>query len=141
MMISNNGPLIRETDYWGSEINRAGGFVLSPNDGTLRLLVPSGWEQEFLRETYGAREVLVSRGPWPENRIEGIELLWEDGSPDPYCLHLNVAQCVPLIAATDDGRSIPLTIWTRKQGKPHKAREYPARFRMVEKIPWLKPWE
>jgi hypothetical protein len=140
VQISNNGPLIVETDYWGGEINRAGGFVLSPNAGTLRLLVPSGWEADFLRDTHGAREVIVSRGPWPEHRVEGIELLWEDGSPDPYCLHLDARQCVPLIASTDDGREIPVAIWVKRRGKPHLAREYPGRFRMVPQVPWLKKW-
>lgn len=138
--VRNAGPLVAETDYWGSDLDRAGGFLLSPNAGALRLLIPSGWEVEFLRETKGVPLVIVSRGPWPEHRREGVEVLFDDGTADPYAMHLDAAQCVPLVAAADHGRAVAVTVWTRRRGRPHLARAYPGRFRVVAEIPCLKPW-
>ena len=138
--IENRGPLIAATNYWASELNRIGGFFLSPNAGTLRLLVPSGWEAEFLRETFAAREVLVSRGYWTAESRDAIELLWEDDTSDPFSLHVAATQCVPLIAAEEHGREFPLAIWIRRHGEPKMARTQKCRFRVVELLPFLKPW-
>lgn len=141
LIVKNDGPLIVETNYWSTEMNARGLFLLSPNDGVFRLLIPVGMEQVFLRETWRASEVIVSRGPWPAERLpDAIEVLFEDGSSDPFALHLDARQCVPLVAAGDDGRAVPVHLWTRQRGKPRKVREYPGRFRVVPQIPWLKKW-
>ena len=138
--IQNDGPRIAASNYWRSEACEKGFFLLSPNDGAIRLLIPREHEQQFLRETWRASEVIVSRGLWPEGGGDGFEVLFEDGSPDPFALHLPAALCVPVIAATDDGRDVPVTLWTYRRGKPHLAREYPGKFRVVPQIPYLKKW-
>lgn len=114
---------------------------MTPNAGTVRLLVPRDHEQELLRETWRAKMVIVSRGHWAEAKGVGVELLFEDDSQDPYSLHIPAALCVPLIAESDHGREVPVALWTYRRGKPHLAREYPGKFRVVDVIPCLKKWE
>jgi hypothetical protein len=110
-----------------------------------------------------APECVLSRGPWldaeaPDNLFaEGIELMWDDGSDAPYALYLTPAsfyesnspywphphiwEGVDLLPAEPEaGREWLLTVWTAKDGKPHKSLERKCHWRRVPRIPWLKPW-
>lgn len=135
--ISNRGQAILSTDYWGSEHASRGYFYLSWNAGAGRLLVPDA-QKPALREMKGAREVIVSRGPWPEAQgREGLELLWEDGSDNPFCIHLLAEQTDRLIPEYQQGGGFVVTAWTRGGQKGR----WPGRYRVVPEIPCLKPWE
>jgi hypothetical protein len=134
--IINQGQAIRSTTYWDTDPARAGYFYLSWNANAARLLVPD-LQQPLLREMQGAREVIVSRGPWPEQGgREGIELLWEDNSDDPFSIHLVAEQCDRLIPETDQGGGFVVVAWTR-QGEQGR---WPGRYRWVPQIPWLQAW-
>lgn len=65
LTIGNRGQAILATNYWGSDHAARGLFFLSWNAGAGRLLVPDS-QKHALREMRGAREVLVSRGPWTD---------------------------------------------------------------------------
>lgn len=86
----------------------------------------------------GAKEVIVSRGPWIEqSRRDALELLWEDGSDNPFAVHLVAEQTDRLIPETDQGGGFAVSAWTRDG----KRGEWPGKYRVVSEIPWLKPWE
>lgn len=135
--IINTGPRIKETNYWDSEHARLGLFYLSWNAGAGRVLVPDS-RKPMLADLKGASEVLVSRGPWADQGgRDALELLWEDGSDNPFCLHLVAEQCDRLIPETDQGGGFVIAAWTRNgiQG------EWPGRYRVVPEIPFLRAWE
>lgn len=140
--IENHGPLIVSTNYWESEAEAAGKVFVSCNAGAIRLLLPRTGLGDVIGEWRTSKYVIVSRGPWPAQQIvEAVELLFEDGSQSPYCLHLTSNSFDMLPAEPTPGSEWVFTAWMWKKGKPHKAFERPAKWRRSAKIPDLKPWE
>ena len=139
--ISNHGPLITATNYWDSEdLARAGKVFVSVNAGAIRVLLPPQL-YGALTDMRAASECVLSRGPWPaERQAEGIEIMWDDGSGAPYVLHLTPASFDLLPAEPEPSRDWVLTVWTAKDGKPHKALERKCHWRRVDRIPCLAPW-
>lgn len=139
LSVSNHGPLIVETNFWDLPIERAGNFYLSTNAGAFRLLVPRS-QEAAVPEMATAREVVVSRGPWPQvRRAEGIEILFDDGSDSPFALHLSIEAVDRLPLDSDAGQEWLFTAWTSpRRGKPHQALQRPAWYRRVPQIPYLK---
>lgn len=134
--IQNRGQAILSTNYWYSEHAKAGLYYLSWNAGAGRVLVPDS-QKASLREMKGAHEVIVSRGSWvDQGNRDALELLWEDGSEAPFCLHLVAEQCDRLIPEEQQGGGFFITVWTRGGAKGR----WPGRYRTVPEIPYLKPW-
>jgi len=135
--IRNRGQAILSTNYWDSDHAKAGYFYLSWNAGAGRLLVPDS-QKATLRKMKGAREVIVSRGPWlDQGGREALELLWEDGSDSPFCIRLVAEQTDRLIPDTDQGGGFVVTAWTRGGLKGR----WPGRYGVVTEIPCLQPWQ
>ncbi len=141
IQIENNGPEILRTNYWETENAAKGFFFLSINAGAFRLLVPDSWVQET-GEWMLAKEVIISRGPWPEKgKADAIEILFEDNSDSPYVLHIVAEQIdhMPLDADRDRRGNPPrwkFSAWTRAG----KILELPCRYRIVKSLPYLKGW-
>ena len=136
IQIANSGPEITETNYWDGAHSRAGFYFLSWNAGVARLLVPDVRAGD-LRDMRTAQYVIVSRGPWPEqDGREGLELLFEDGSDAPFCLHLSAEQCDRLLPDADQGAGFSVVAWTRSG----KFASWPGKYRKVTRIPCLEPW-
>lgn len=136
LTIINSGQAIASTNYWDGEHARAGLLYLSWNAGAGRLLIPDA-AKGILREFRGASKVLVSRGPWTDQGgREALELLWEDGSDDPFCVHLITEQCDRLIPQEQQGGGFVITAWTRGGMKGR----WPGLYRVVPHIPYLRPW-
>ncbi|MCK7579296.1 MAG: hypothetical protein MZV65_28570 [Chromatiales bacterium] len=101
--IQNRGQAIAATDYWSSAHAANGLVFLSWNAGCARLLIPDA-AKSILRELKGAREVIISRGPWVDHdNRDALELLWEDGSDAPFALHIVAEQCDRLIPDAEQG--------------------------------------
>jgi hypothetical protein len=136
MIIKNRAQTILATDYWDSDHARAGYVFLSWNAGAGRVLIPDS-QKALLRDMKPAREVIVSRGPWhDQGGREALELMWEDDSDAPFCLHLVAEQCDRLLPDTDQGGGFVITAWTRGGLKGR----WPGRYRRVDRIPHLEPW-
>lgn len=136
---NNDGQLILQSTYWGSQMECEGFYWLSPNAGAFRLMAP-GAQDENIAEMRTAMEVVISRGPWPDrNRDDGIELLFDDHSQSPFALYLAIEQCERLPAAGDAGHQFVFALWTGPT--PMKVFECACFYRLVEKIPCLQPWE
>jgi hypothetical protein len=141
LSVENHGPLIVATNYWDSELARAGKLFVSINAGTIRILLPAAL-YGVLSDMRAARECTLSRGRWPaERRKEAVEILFDDGSDSPFALHLTPESFDLLPAEPKPGREWVLAVWTLKDGQPHKSLERICHWRRVAKIPYLKAWE
>ncbi len=136
LTILNAGQAIKKTNYFDSAHARAGMCYLSWNAGAGRVLLPDSLLPD-IQEMRSAKYVVVSRGPWTDQGgREAIELLFEDGSDDPFCLHLVIEQTDRRIPETDQGGGFVITICTRAGEQLRFAGKY----RVVEEIPCLLPW-
>lgn len=136
IVIENSGQRIVQTDFWDSDSAKAGFCFLSWNAGAGRLLVPDT-QKSMVREMKSATLVIVSRGPWTEHGgRDALELLFEDGSDSPFCIHLVAEQCDRMIPDAEQGGGFVVTVWTRGG---EKAR-LPGKYRRVSSIPCLDPW-
>lgn len=98
----NNGPEIVSTSYWHTEAALRGYVYLSINAGCFRLLVPDAFVtvNSWIKEAISRADcVIITRGPWREmGKSDGIEILFEDHSDEPYALHI-VPEQVELMPA------------------------------------------
>lgn len=130
----NDGQEIKTTNYWTSSYARSGAVFVSINAGAFRLLVPP---QIPIDDMVAADEVIVTRGAWPQaGKHDALELLFEDHSDNPFCLHIGSEQTATMPADRDRHKSFVLAIWT----PDGKVKELPARYRKAKRIPYLKPW-
>ena len=142
LTVTNDGAEILDTNYWASEAAKRGFAFLTINAGTFRLLVPEKMAPE-IAEWKTAREVVVSKGPWPaQGREEAIEIMFEDNSDSPYALNMGIQQLDRMPTPADRDRSGQparwhFSVWTQRDGK---VLELPGRYRLVKQIPWLKPF-
>lgn len=137
--VENEGPLIAATNFWGSEYDDAGKYYCSVNAGAVRLLLPRA-QRSLVTEVQAAQYVILSRGPWPAANVpEAVELLFEDGTDNPYVLHLTAASFDQLPAQPEPGREWVLSVWTLEDDRPHKAMELPCKWRRSRKLPDLSP--
>lgn len=139
--VSNNGPDVVDSNFWDSEMARAGKFFFSCNAGTIRMLVPQS-QVLAVTEWETAEYVILSRGPWPAaGTPEGIEILFEDHCDPVYAMHLTAASFDKLPGPPEPGDSWSLSAWVWYEGTAYMVLAMDVRWRRVERIPWLKPWE
>ena len=75
---------------------------------------------------------------WPTaNRADAIEVLFDDGSDNPYAIHIGTEQIDRLPLDANVGQQVMCTVWTRG---PNLALSLPARYRLSERLPDLRPW-
>lgn len=136
-LIANNGAEIAKTDFFDSDLAAQGLLYLSWSAGAARLLVPDnrhGW----LNEMATAREVIISRGPWPAKRAsDALELLFEDGSDSPFAVRIGVEQTDRLIPDQRIATDLNVLVITRAG----VALRLPGRYRRVAQVPCMKRWE
>lgn len=131
--IVNEGQAIRQTNYWNTEHAAAGLVFLSCNAGAARLLVPDA-AKGMLSEMRGTKYVVISRGSY-EGR-DALELLFEDESDAPFCIHLMMEQSDRMLPENEQGGGFVVTIWTRG-GQKHR---FNGKYRVVTTLPCLEPW-
>jgi hypothetical protein len=137
LTFKNRGQELVETNFWDSNLCTEGYFFLSISDGAFRLLVPDS-RMQHLRDMDAATQVIVSVGSWPsQERLVGIEILFDDQSDTPFALHFGEEQTDRRIAENDQGFKVPFTILTRH--KTHLSST--CKVRLVERIPCLLPWQ
>lgn len=137
LKIGNDGAEIESTNFWQTSINEHHKFYLSINAGAFRLLVPSAHEATLSGELGTTKEVIISRGPWPPaNNKDSLELLFEDGSDCPYSIQLSPPQIHLFPNNSFLENDLIFSVWAESG----KLFEFKARYRRVEHLPWLKPW-
>ncbi len=140
--ITNDGAAITATTYWQTEHAARGVLYVSINAGAIRVLVPPVAEDAILPELRTARQVAVSRGPWPDQRRDdALEILWDDGSDTPFAVHLAIEQADRLPATADEGRrDLTCSVWTAGPDGAAVARgAWPCTYRRSPGLPDLRP--
>ena len=133
LSIKNDRANIVEMNYWDTDHARNGYLFLSWNARAARLLMPDALKGE-LKAMRGAREVIISRGPMHDQ--DAYELMFEDGSDNPYAMHVGLSRSDRVLPASEHGRSFIFTVWTR-EGEQLRL---PARYRIVATLPCLDSW-
>lgn len=136
--IGNIGEKIVSTNYFESEMAAQGLFFLSWNAGTARLLVPKSRE-DMLHEMH-PEYVIISRGSWTDQGRDGIEILFEDRTDSPFCLHLSLDQTDRTLPETDQGGGFSLVVYTDDYKTEGPVCSWPAKYRKVAEIPCLQEW-
>jgi hypothetical protein len=137
LTINNNGQAITSTNFWESETAKAGYCFLSWNAGAARLLLPDAL-LPAVREMKSAQYVIISKGPWHEQGgRDALEVLFEDGSNSPYCVHLTMEQTDRSLPEDNQGGGLVVTVWTRSG----EELRLPGKYRTVRSIPCLDPWK
>ena len=138
IVVENDGPEILSTNYWGLAEAKAGKLLVSINAGAFRVLVPPSSESA-ITDMATATQCVVSRGPWPgQGLADAVEILFDDGTNDPFALHLAVESFDRLPLAEDVGDKWVLSVWTKGSVK---RMERLCAYRLVPRLPWLKPWK
>jgi hypothetical protein len=133
----NDGALIISTNYRTSAYAGAGVCFFSVNAGCIRLLLPETTLFPLGDDVLdGARHAIVSRGTFKGQ--DGYEVLFEDNSSNPYAIHTLANQWDRPLPRSDSGRTgIPFHVY--RNGTV--VRKMTARFRMVSRLPYLRPWK
>lgn len=139
LTIENHGPYIRATNYWQTEAARRGRFLLSLNAGAFRLLIPPA-ARDCIPDLRTAKEVVLSRGPWPAEALpDAFEILFDDYSDDPYAIWLAPHALDRLPPDADIGRPFTFSAWEDRRGRPHRILDRPAHYRRSPRLPDLRP--
>jgi hypothetical protein len=135
IQIANHGPLITASDYWRSDYANNDKIIVSPNAGAIRCLLPPAL-LPVIGDLRSSEYAIVSRGPWQGR--EGLEILWEDHTQLPHVWHVTSDACLLMPGDPSPHRWI-ISCWIERRGKPHKAIERPCHWRLVPRLPWLRP--
>jgi hypothetical protein len=136
LTITNNGPEIASTNFWETPHAHAGKVFLSLNAGCFRLLLPEDLEDQ-LAEMRTARNVVISRGPWPGGgKADAIEVLFDDGTDSPLAIHIGTEQVDQLPLDSDAGKPCKFAVYICG---PARSLTLPARYRRSAQLPDLSP--
>jgi hypothetical protein len=135
--IDNHGPELAATDFWQSQYAAAGLYFLSTNAHCFRLLVPPKQEHRIPEMLSGVREVILTRGSLAGR--DSIEVMFEDDSPSPLCVHLEVRMCDRVWPPEDDGHQVQFAIYTQ-HGKVGEFERCYLR-RTNEPLPYAVPYK
>lgn len=122
---------IASTDYWTTEHARRGALYLCHNAGAFHLLVP-GPAESMLSEMRTGKRALLSFGIDEGSRREAFDVVFDDGSENPFSAQTNNCQTRPTESRRD---GTALLVYTAAGLQL----ELPARFRKVRSIP-CAPW-
>jgi hypothetical protein len=112
LMIENDGPEIKKTNYFESPYAKGNKFYLSFNGGAVRLLLPPILIPEFQNEWKIAKRFILTRKKMVEFGIQdGYEIWFDDKSKDPFKLQMSSNSSDRLLPKEDHDRTIPFSVW------------------------------
>jgi hypothetical protein len=142
IFIENNGQGGMTTNFWQTDFAKNGYCFVTLDAGYYRLLVPY-YRKDWLAEMKTAREVIISRGPWPSGRPpkkDAFEIMFEDGTSSPFIINVGPEQWDRAPGEADQGWKGVFSVYFDGATKP--TLEFKKVFyRRVPKIPWLKKVE
>lgn len=142
--IVNNDKNIVETNFWNMPMFQDR-FFISFNAGACRILLPPCYEKD-LADMKAAKQIVISYGlgSGAMSTTPMYEVMFDDESSCPYCLHSLSGAADRSVSASDHGRKIELSIWLPKPntGKMQARCVFrrKAFIRTPVSIPCLKPW-
>ena len=135
IIIENDGPVITKTNFWETEWNIRGRFLLSANAGAYRLLVPDEHFHMY-PEMLKAKEVVITRGVDRLQRKEMLEIMFDDHSQNPLVLAIALGQADFVLKPKPEGH--PFHIYLEGCFCADSLTCY---YRRAKKLPYLKPWK
>jgi hypothetical protein len=103
----NDGPKLIASNYWGSDLDRAGYNYLSGNAGAMRLLLSQGFAD--VADLTAAKGAALTLGHHARFGREMIELLFDDDSESPYALYMTYPQQCDMLP--EPRRVLPLLVY------------------------------
>ena len=141
LTIGNNSQEITSTNYFESEYNLRGYFYISINAGCVRLLIPdrASNDQVFISDITSAKEIVLSmlKKYLREEGKQSVELMFDDHSENPYCLHVATNQIDRLPLAEDDNSVMRFISYAKDLRVIHDTK---CGFRYVNRIPCMAEW-
>lgn len=135
LTIENDGPRIKRSNFWGSEVEQHGKFYLSVNAGAFRLLIPQK-QEAAIPEFETAEQIIVCRGPWPDGgQVEAMEFIFDDLTDSPYRIQLSQAQVDRFPPKSDAGRECVFSAWILKNDAPACVFESKCIYQVVARLP------
>lgn len=134
LTFGNDGKKLVETNYWESDYYARGAYVVSINDGCFRLLLPEHTELA-IKEMRLSDFVVITRGTYI-GRENSFEIMFEDHSQDPFCLHSGPENWMIMPNHTWEKKRNDLYVYTRDG----LALELPCYYRTARKLPYMKPY-
>jgi hypothetical protein len=136
LVIANDGARLVETNYWQTDNARVGLMFLTTNAGCTRLLVPPSQVHSIPDMTRNVREVVLTRGEW-RGTPGCIEVMFEDGSSSPFCLHIDPKQQDRRWLPSNEGKRWRFAIYT----EAGKVADFSRCFmRTRPTLPYVEPW-
>jgi hypothetical protein len=142
--IRNDGGKIIWSNFWQTEFNERGLFFLSINARTVRLLMPKRRTPAILEMTT-AKHIVLTRGRY-ENK-DAVELLFDDGSDQPYGLWIDGGQTDRLWPPSEDGTKLPFLLYGPRidgatvTSEPFEYWTSTAYLRRAPKLPFMAAWK
>jgi len=142
LTISHDGPEMLATNYWQSELARAGKVYLSTHAGCFRLPLPPQ-HVGAVRAIRMALGCVVWRGPSPARHVpDALELLCDDGHETPCSLPLSLEAIDRMPLNQDRRQPWTLAVWPHRVGPTgRKVLETPCHDRRVRQLPDVRPWQ
>ncbi len=111
--IENMGADVINTNYFDSPYNKNGIFIVSPNAGAFRMLVPDIHIETVRKELREATWIIVKRYE-SEKRFE---IMLEDFSNAPFVFNFSENSFLTWPLKSDDKGVFIFTAWARINGK------------------------
>jgi hypothetical protein len=136
--VENDGQEIVSTNYWQTENATRGYCYITTNAGAIRLLLPSV-RKVWLDDMRTAKEVVISRGPWPDaGKQDAVEILFDDHTENPFAINTSIEQWERIPPDNEQGWKGVFHVYIEISPIPILAFDR-VFYRRVRKIPWLKP--
>jgi hypothetical protein len=132
LMFQSDGPKLINTSYFESEWTQQGLAFLSWNAGAARLLIPDALIN-YLEDMKDCKYVVISHGLLNGN--DAYEIMFEDESQSPFCLHISVDACDRVVSDLSYISEFDFSILTstgvvfETKGKYRKVKTLPCRQR------------
>ena len=137
LTVANNGPEIIGTNYFRGEYAANGYYCLSMNAGVFRLMMPDSRRKDITK-MQTARDIVVSCGCLSErDKADAIEILFHDGSNNPFALLLSVEQLDRLPDDDADGSAEMLIYGSGLEVLLRQVCHY----RLAKRLPCLRPYK
>jgi hypothetical protein len=137
--IENDGPLIRKTNYWDSDLAKHGKFYVTANAGAIRLLCPPNMKH-YLSEMKTGRKIILSIGLYCNVNRNMLEILFDDYSDTPFCLMMDLDALDRMPLASEYDKEREFSVWVQGvDGKPKRRLLRKCWLRQVKELPCLQP--
>jgi hypothetical protein len=138
LVFENDGPKLVSTNYWQTENAARGLIYLSTNAGCVRLLLPPARAgvAEVADMTANVAEVVLTRGLFEGKYC--VEVMFEDRSNSPYCIHIDSKQCDRRWIPEDERKQWTFAIYTELGQIAIFTRCF---LRRAARLPYAKPWK